>query len=94
MVVTIVERWNQITKTRADLFGFADLRLIKESQLSMLERVTSTGWAARLLKVNEEPRVALAPSCGSSIQIHNWCKLASRKNERTPKIIPITLEDL
>jgi hypothetical protein len=88
--VEVVEKWNPHTKTRKDLFGFADLLAIRPGSAPLLVQATSTGWANRIAKVRAEPLHALALASGFTIEVWGWRKLKTNKNRWTAKITPIS----
>lgn len=90
----ITERFNPFTKTRHDLFNFADLIAIRADHPPLLVQVTSSGWASRVKKVCALEAARTALQCGMLIQVHGWRKLKSNRGRWTPKIIDITEADL
>lgn len=89
----VVERFSPFTRVRQDLLGFADLLCLQRGLTPLLVQVTSAGWAARVRKINNEPRACLALASGFQIEVHGWRKLKSNKNRWTIKIIKITEVD-
>jgi small ligand-binding sensory domain FIST len=95
--VAIVEKFNSFTKTRHDLFGFADLLAMKPGEVPKLIQVTSTGWQSRVQKIKDEPKAAVCLASGFTIEVHGWRKLKVKRGGKairwTPKIILLTEDD-
>lgn len=90
----IVEHFNNFTKRRKDLFGFADLLAIKEGEIPLLVQVTSgSATSARIKKILNEPRAELALRAGFRIEVHGWRKLKSNRGRWTIKMAEVTLQD-
>lgn len=69
----IVERYNSFTKTRHDLFGWADLIAIRENEV-LLVQVTSTGVSSRIKKIMESETLPIVRKAGVRIEVHGWRK--------------------
>ena len=91
--VAIVEHFNNFTKTRSDLFGFADLLAMKPGCKPLLVQVTASGWAARLAKIRDSPEARTALASGFDIEVHGWRRLVANRNRMTIIVIPVTQED-
>lgn len=89
--VEVVEKWNPHSRTRHDLFGFADLIAIRPGRKPLLVQVTSgTNTAARVTKIEGLDSYPVVLACGFDVEVHGWRKLASNRNRWTPKIVPLT----
>lgn len=93
----VVEKWNPHARIRQDLFGFADVLAFKPGQTPILCQVTTTGTAARIRKIKEEPRALSALKSGFRIEVHGWRKVKVKRGGKAmrwePRIIPVTQED-
>lgn len=91
--VAIVEKWNQFSKQRQDLFGFADLLAMRPGEIAAIQ-VTSTGVAARRKKILAEPRALDWILAGGTIYIHGWRKLKQKKKDGTySKVAKYTIRE-
>lgn len=83
MLAEVVERWNPYTKTRKDLFGFADIVAVLESTGDPFFVQTTSGanLAARRTKIlgiaAEFPAVAALIRTGRVV-LHGWAKRGGR----------------
>ena len=95
-IVGIVEKFNSFTKTRHDLFGFADLIAVKPGSPILLLQVTTTGTSSRVQKILETDTAPICLEAGIEIEVHGWRKLKVKRGGKAmrwePRIIPITRE--
>ena len=75
-LVEVVEKWNSFTRTRKDLWGWADLLAVRRNEVLAVQ-VTSEGVANRVAKVSESETVGRVREAGIRIEVHGW-----RKNAR------------
>jgi len=75
-LVEVVEKWNSFTRTRKDLWGWADLLAIRRDEVLAVQ-VTSEGVANRVAKVAASETVGRVREAGIRIEVHGW-----RKNAR------------
>ena len=95
--VAITERWNPYSRTRHDLWGFADLVAIVPHSHVLAVQCTSMGNVShRLTKMRSEPVLAQILAClqaGVRVEIHGWgkrpLKLWSKVKRWTAKIIEL-----
>ena len=75
-----VEHWNSFTRTRKDLFHFADIIAFSDSHVVMLVQTTSFGnMLARIKKILENPLAKLWAQCSHRlIRVDGWKKEGSR----------------
>jgi hypothetical protein len=77
--VAIVERWNPHARIRQDLFGCIDILALRDGE-TLAVQTTSTGVAARVRKIADNPNLPAMRAAGWSIVVHGW-----RKSTRTRK---------
>ena len=93
----IVERWNPYARIRQDLFGFADLVVLRPSEGVYAVQVTSTGVAERIAKIKAEPRALAWLRAGGKIEVWGWRKLKVKRGGKavrwTMRVEAVTEED-
>ena len=72
-LVEIVEKWNSFTRTRKDLWGWADLLAIRRGEVLAVQ-VTSEGVANRVKKVMDSETIARVREAGVRVEVHGWRK--------------------
>jgi carbonic anhydrase len=72
-LVEVVEKWNSFTRTRKDLWGWADLLAIRRGEVLAVQ-VTSEGVANRVKKVTESETIARVREAGVRVEVHGWRK--------------------
>ena len=72
-LVEVVEKWNSFTRTRKDLWGWADLLAIRRGEVLAVQ-VTSEGVANRVKKVMDSETIGLVREAGVRVEIHGWRK--------------------
>ena len=72
-LVEVVEKWNSFTRTRKDLWGWADLLAIKRGEVLAVQ-VTSEGVANRVKKVTDSETIARVREAGVRVEVHGWRK--------------------
>jgi hypothetical protein len=72
-LVEVVEKWNSFTRTRKDLWGWADLLAIRRGEVLAVQ-VTSEGVANRVKKVTDSETIARVREAGVRIEVHGWRK--------------------
>jgi len=96
MPIEVVEKWNQWSKIRQDLFGFADL-VTFDGQAVYLVQATSTGnMSARVKKILANPTAELwVQNKNRKIIVIGWRKYAQAKDGKwwRETIREITKED-
>lgn len=78
--VAVVEHWNQWARVRQDLFGFIDIVAIRNSKFGVLavQATSGTNVAARVAKIESEPRAVTWLAAGNKIEVHGWRKVGRR----------------
>jgi hypothetical protein len=77
----IVEHWNSHTRTRHDLYGFADIlavNAIANAPFVLVQTTSGANVAARIAKITNEPRAREWLLCGGKIIVHGWRKVGAR----------------
>ena len=89
----VVEYWNCFASRRIDLFGFADVAVITDEHLLLIQCTTRDHGPERFRKITEErgnvARRLLA--VGVRIEVWGWRKL--KTDGWQPKIQAVTLDD-
>ena len=94
MVAQVVERWNQFSRVRQDVYGFGDILAHGEDRGVWLVQATSTGnMAARVRKIREEPRSWSWLRSGGRIVVIGWAKRGARGKRKvwTPRLVEVLL---
>lgn len=73
-IAEVVERWNQFSKTRKDLFGIIDVLAIGNGETVAVQTTTASNIGARLKKIEDSPCLAYMRDAGWKIEIHGWRK--------------------
>ena len=94
--VAVVERWNSYTRTRHDLYGFADLLAMRGRELLAVQATSTANVSARVKKILAEPRARLWVEPGSQrfIVVVGWAKRGARGKRKTwtVKEVPVDAE--
>ena len=72
-LVEVVEKWNSFTRTRKDLWGWADLLAIRRGEVLAVQ-VTSEGVANRVKKVTDSETITRVREAGVRVEVHGWRK--------------------
>jgi len=72
-LVEVVEKWNSFTRTRKDLWGWADMLAIRRGEVLAVQ-VTSEGVANRVKKVMDSETIGRVREAGIRIEVHGWRK--------------------
>lgn len=95
--VAVVERWNSYTRTRHDLYGFADLLAMRGKELLAVQATSTANVSARVKKIMDEPRALAWVEPGSQrfLTVIGWSKKGARGKVKrwTPTFRPIIAED-
>ena len=72
-LVEVVEKWNSFTRTRKDLWGWADLLAIRRGEVLAVQ-ITSEGVANRVKKVTDSETIGRVREAGVRVEVHGWRK--------------------
>ena len=72
-LVEVVEKWNSFTRTRKDLWGWADLLAIRRGEVLAVQ-VTSEGVVNRVKKVTDSETIGRVREAGVRVEVHGWRK--------------------
>ena len=72
-LVEVVEKWNSFTRTRKDLWGWADLLAIKRGEVLAVQ-VTAQAVSTRIAKITVSETLARVREAGVRIEVHGWRK--------------------
>lgn len=93
----IVERWNAYTKTRHDLYGFADILAMRGIELLAVQATSGSNVAARVTKILAEPRALewVRPGSQRFLTVIGWSKKGARGKRKTwqPTFRPMVADD-
>ena len=74
-LVEVVEKWNSFTRTRKDLWGWADLLAIRRGEVLAVQ-VTAQAVANRVSKVTDSETIGRVREAGVRVEAHGWRKNA------------------
>jgi hypothetical protein len=100
LIVDTVERWNPFSRTKRDLFGFADLvgLDVAGGSLWAVQCTSADNMSARVKKIQGACRAAAIAwlQCGGKILVVAWSKRGPRGGRKrwVPSRREITLADL
>jgi hypothetical protein len=86
-LVEVVEKWNSFTRTRKDLWGWADLLAVRRGEVLAVQ-VTAQAVANRVAKVAASETVGRVREAGIRIEIHGWRKNA--KNKYVQRVVDLS----
>jgi len=86
-LVEVVEKWNSFTRTRKDLWGWADLLAVRRGEVLAVQ-VTAQAVANRVAKVAASETVGRVREAGIRIEIHGWRKNA--KNRYVQRVVDLS----
>ncbi len=75
----IVERFNHYSKTRHDLFGFADILAMGHGFILGVQTTSASNTSSRRAKILAEPRAKAFLENKGRIFIHGWRKKKKKK---------------
>jgi hypothetical protein len=82
--IDIVEHWNPFSKTRHDLFGFADILCVVENKITAVQCTTHDNASARRKKIANNDGAEKFTRAGGRILLITWGKAGPRH----PKVRP------
>jgi len=98
--VGLVERYNQFSRKRTDLFGFIDAIAIQKDEIIGIQSTSGTNHSGHRKKILEE-RADEARAwiiAGGKIELWSWSRHKVKRGGKavrwTPRVEEITLEDL
>lgn len=77
-LVEVVEKWNSFTRTRKDLWGWADLLAIRRGEVLAVQ-VTATGVSSRIKKIMDSETIGRVREAGIRIEVHGHRKNSKGK---------------
>lgn len=81
--IQVVEKFNQFSKTRLDLFGCIDLVAMHENSIIGIQATSGSNHSARRVKSLALPGLKLWLQCGGRFQIVSWTKKVTRNMDGT-----------
>lgn len=82
-VAQVVEKFNQYSRTRLDLFGGIDVLGIREGETLGVQATVASQVSVRLAKLRAEPRLAVWLAAGNRLQVWGWAKCKVRLKTKT-----------
>ena len=78
--VAVVEKWNAYTRTRHDLYGFADLLAMRGIELLAVQATSTGNVSARVKNILAEPRALkwVEPGSQRFLTVIGWAKRGPR----------------
>ena len=70
----VVEKFNHITKRRADLFEIGDILAIKEGETVLVQTTSGSNVSSRVKKIAECEAISDIRSAGWKVIVHGWRK--------------------
>lgn len=91
--VARTEHWNSFARVRQDLFGFADLVVIRPgiSGLLAVQTTSTSNMSARKKKIMDIPAAKAWLEAGNQIVVEGWSKKGSRGKR---KVWTRTVDDI
>ena len=86
-LVEVVEKWNSFTRTRKDLWGWADLLAIRRGEVLAVQ-VTAQAVSTRVAKVAASETIGKVREAGIRIEVHGWRKNA--KNRYVQRVVDLS----
>ena len=86
-LVEVVEKWNSFTRTRKDLWGWADLLAIRRGEVLAVQ-VTSTGVSSRIKKIMDSETIGRVREAGIRIEVHGHRK--NSKGKYVMKVVDLS----
>ena len=86
-LVEVVEKWNSFTRTRKDLWGWADLLAIRRGEVLAVQ-VTSTGVSSRIKKIMDSETIGRVREAGIRIEVHGHRK--NTKGKYVMRVVDIS----
>ena len=77
-LVEVVEKWNSFTRTRKDLWGWADLLAVRRGEVLAVQ-VTATGVSSRIKKIMDSETIGRVREAGIRIEVHGHRKNSKGK---------------
>jgi hypothetical protein len=68
----VVEYWHSFSKTRRDLWGFADLLCLREGEVVAVQTTSASHVAERIKKIADHENVGHVRKAGVRILVHGW----------------------
>jgi len=68
----IVEYWHSFSRTRRDLWGFADVLCLGENEVIAVQTTSMGNVSARVKKIAEHENVGAVRKAGVRILVHGW----------------------
>ncbi len=83
MTAQVVERFCHFSKRRIDLFGVIDIVAMSNWHIIGVQTTSGDNVAARLAKINAEPRALAWVKAGGSLEVHGWKQRGPRGKRKT-----------
>jgi hypothetical protein len=91
-LAAVAEKWNPHSRTRADLFGFADVLAVRAGAPVLAVQATSaSNHAARVRKAQALPALRAWLAAGCAFEVWSWAKRKGRWAVRRQALTPADL---
>ena len=91
-LAAVAEKWNPHSRTRADLFGFADVLAVRAGAPVLAVQATSaSNHAARVRKARDLPAMRVWLAAGCAFEVWSWAKRKGRWAVRRQALTPADL---
>lgn len=87
-LVEVVEKWNSFTRTRKDLWGWADLLAIRRGEVLAVQVTSSSNVSARIRKISESETIHRVREANVRVEVHGWSK--NSKGKYVQKIVDLS----
>lgn len=88
----VVEKWNHVTRTRKDLYGFIDIVGVRDEETIGVQSTSYSNVSARIKKIQAEPKAVKWLRANNRIQVQGWRKIVGSRRW-TCRIVDLTLKD-
>ena len=93
-LAAVAEKWNPHSRTRADLFGFADVLAVRQgAPVLAVQATSSSNHSARVRKARALPQLRTWLGAGCAFEVWGWAKRKGRWCCRRQALTPADLPD-
>ena len=91
-LAAVAEKWNPHSRTRADLFGFADVLAVRQgAPVLAVQATSSSNHSARVRKAQAFPALRVWLAAGCAFEVWSWRKSGRRWCCRRQALTPAEL---
>ncbi len=85
------EHWNPFSRTRNDLWGFADLLCLRGKEILAVQATTTGNINKRVEKIKSSENYQIVKDAGIKIEVWGWAKRGARGKRKIWQLRAITL---